>query len=141
MQLDAEAVERLLAMLEPEPASPEEAGRLAALTGSWPEMLAHLLLLRRGSLEPEIDAALRAHAEQFRGGPIDRRPPQGPGSLDLGRQARSERALEEALAAVLATERERAEAMAAADAALRDHTLAHPRRGFDLHRRIGREPG
>jgi hypothetical protein len=49
--------------------------------------------------------------------------------------------LEQALAAVLAAERERAEAMAAAEAALREHTLAHPRHGFDLHRRIGREPG
>jgi hypothetical protein len=139
MQIDAEAVERLLEMLEAEAPAPGEARRLAALTGAWPELLAHLLL-RRGSLEPEIAAALRAHVGRFRGGPVDRRPPQPPGSLDLLRQARSEQALEEALAAVLAAERERAAAMAAADAALREHVLAHRRRGFDLHRRVGHEP-
>jgi hypothetical protein len=140
MQLDAEAVERLLDMLEPEPVTPAEAGRLAALTGSWPELLAHLLL-RRGTLAPEIAEALHGHAERFRGGALDRRPPRRPGELDLARQDRSQQALEAALAAVLTAERERAEAMAAADAALREHTLARPHRGFDLHRRIGREPG
>ena len=138
MQLDAEAVEQLLDMLEPGPAPPGEAERLAALVGSWPEMLAHLLL-RRDGLAPEIAGALRGHAGAFRGGALDRRPPRPPGELDPARQDRSRQALEAALAALLATERERAEALAAADAALREHTLAHPCRGFDLHHRIGRE--
>jgi len=138
MQLDAEAVGQLLDMLEPGPALPGEAEQLAALIGSWPEMLAHLLL-RRDSLAPEVAGALREHAASFRGGALDRRPPRPPGELDLARQDRSRQALEAALAALLATERERAEALAAADAALREHSLAHPRRGFDLHHRIGRE--
>ena len=47
-QLDAVATRDVIALFEPAP-SLKEAERLAALVGSWEELLAHLLL-RRGSL-------------------------------------------------------------------------------------------
>lgn len=142
MLFEAESVHRLLGMIEADPPVPAEAGRLAALTGSWPELLAHLLL-RRGSFasEPEIEAALRAPAERFRSGPLNRRPADGSARQDVVGQERSQQALEAALAELLAAERQRAGTMAAAEAALREHVLARPRRGFDLHRRIRPDAG
>ncbi|MBL6457511.1 hypothetical protein JMJ55_19445 [Belnapia sp. T6] len=136
MQFDADAVHRLLAMLEPGAPAPGEAARLAAEVGSWPEMLAHLLL-RRGSFEPwpELSAALRAPMARFRGGPLNRRP-QARAAMDVQRQEGSQQALEAALAALIEAERARAEPVAAADAALRAHVEARPRGGFDLHHRI-----
>jgi hypothetical protein len=142
MQFSADAVRRVLTMLEPGAADPAAAHRLAEDVGSWPELLAHLLL-RRDSLKPypDIEAALRTPAERFRGGPLNRRPRAGPGAADMQFQERSQKALEVALDALLAAERVAATAATAAGTALRDHVLAHPRHGFDLHHRIQTDAG
>ena len=62
--LDPRTARDTLALFEGS-ATPEEGARLAALLGSWEEMLAHLLL-RRGSLPPDIAAAI--HAAHASGG-------------------------------------------------------------------------
>lgn len=133
MQLDATTLRHILGLFEPVPPTPQEAARLAALIGSWPELLPHLLL-RRDTLRtcPEIAAAIRQRAEAYRGGPATPRPP-GP---DLQRQARTEAALEAALAAMLRAEKERAELADRVSIAWRDQVAEHPPEGFDLHLRI-----
>lgn len=142
MQFGDEAVHRLLAMLEPGPADPAAAHRLAEDVGSWSELLAHLLLRRRTlAAYPDVEAALRAPAEGFRGGPLNRRPKLGPAAVDMQRQESSQQALETALGALVAAERVAATAAAAAGAALRDHVLARPRHGFDLHHRMRPDAG
>jgi hypothetical protein len=133
-----ESVRHVLAMLEPGPALNAEAARLAALTGSWPELLAHLLL-RRGSLDacPEIAEAIRAQAASYGGGPAS---PRAEGR-DLMQMERTATELEDALAAILAAEAE-AERLALADrasAAWRAHTGARPGTAFDLHLRMATE--
>jgi len=136
MQFGPTAVRHLLAMFEAGPVPAEEAARLAGLVGSWHEMLAHLLL-RRGSFEayPDLAAAIRAQAEPYRGGPATRRPPGG----DMRRLAQTEAMLEEALAALLATERERLEIADRVSTAWRDHVAERPATGFDLNLRVAPE--
>jgi hypothetical protein len=134
MEFGPAAVRHVLAMFEPGPVPAEEAARLSALVGSWEEMLAHLLL-RRGTLAayPELDAAIRARAESYRGGPATRRPPGG----DMRRLAETEEALEEALAALLAAERERRELADRALEAWRAHVAERPAGRCDVRLRIG----
>lgn len=137
MEFGPAAVRHLLTMFEPGPVSAGEAARLASLVGSWHEMLAHLLL-RRGTLEayPDLATEIRAQAEAYRGGPVTRRPP---GGGDMIRLARTESALEEALSALLAAERERIEVADRVSAAWREHVAERPASGFDLPLRIATE--
>jgi hypothetical protein len=129
LALDAAATGNAVGLFEPVPA-PQDGARLAALLGSWEELLAHLML-RRGSLPPDIAAAIRA-AAGGRGGAASPRP-HGPDAIRL-------RETEERLASAIAalTEAEAAARIAgdALTAALGAHAAERPVTGFDLHLRI-----
>jgi hypothetical protein len=142
MRFDAESVRRLLAMIEPGAPVPGEAETLAVQIGSWPEMLAHLLLRRETFVaRPEIGQALHRLAEPYRGGPLNRRPraPGQPGNAS--RRDESQAALEVSLTELLAAEKAKVAVARQADAALRAHVQARPWRRFDLHHRMLPERG
>jgi hypothetical protein len=127
--LDAAGARAAVELFEAAPAA-GEAERLAALTGSWPELLAHLLL-RRSSLPPDIAAAIRAAASAHGSAASPR--PHGP---DARRLRETHEALDAAMAALMQAE---AGARAAADAvtaALGAHAAERPVAGCDLHLRI-----
>jgi len=137
MQPDAPTVRYILGLFEPTPPPLEEAERLGAMVGSWPEMLAHLLL-RRGALRtyPEIAASIRQRAAGC-GNPATPRPP----GADMQRLERTEAALEAALATALQAEKERVKIADKVNAAWRDYLAERPAAGFDLHLRIATEDG
>ncbi|MBW6398580.1 hypothetical protein KPL78_12015 [Roseomonas sp. HJA6] len=125
---DAEAVREALDIFEgPQPS----AERLVALVGSWDELLAHLLLVR-GALPEDVDAAIRA-ATQGRRGAASPRPP-GP---DARRLRETEEALAAAMTALTAAEAAARAAADAASAALGAYVAERPVASFDLHLRIG----
>jgi hypothetical protein len=132
--LEAATARAAIGLFEATP-SAGEAERLAALTGSWSELLAHLLL-RRSSLPPDIDAAIRAAAGAHGGAASPR--PHGP---DARRLRETDAALDAAMAGLMQAE---ASARAAADAvtaALGAHAAERPVAGFDLHLRIAVQGG
>jgi hypothetical protein len=127
--LEADGARAAIALFEAAPAA-GEAERLAALTGSWPELLAHLLL-RRSSLPPDIAQAVRA-AARAHGGAASPRPP-GP---DARRLRETDAALDAAMVALMQAEAAVRAAADAATAALGAHAAERPVAGFDLHLRI-----
>jgi hypothetical protein len=137
MQFSSDAVRHALALLEPGPHPPGEAARLAALTGSWPELLAHLLL-RRDSFAacPEITTAIHRHSAACRGGPASPRAE----TADLLRMQQTSADLETTLVAVLAAEAERTAVADRAAGAWRAHAGARPAGSMDLPLRIATEP-
>ncbi|GGJ02185.1 hypothetical protein GCM10011320_06300 [Neoroseomonas lacus] len=128
-QLDAAAARDAIALFEPVP-SPREAERLAALVGSWEELLAYLLL-RRGSVPGDVAGAIRA-ATGPRGGAASPRP-QGPDAIRL---RETEEGLAAAIAALTQAEATVRAAGDALTAALGAHAAERPVSGFDLHLRI-----
>lgn len=131
--LDGAAVQTIIALFEPPP-SQADSVRLAAMIGSWPELLPHLMLCRETiSVCPEIDQAIRKQAAAFRVGKMELAPPR---EVKSERLALSEAALEDALRAVLHIEQDRAGALGAAHDALRACTAARMGTDFDLHLRI-----
>jgi hypothetical protein len=130
LPFDARRVREALALFE-NGVTAEEGARLAALVGSWEELLAHLLL-RRGSLPADVAAAIRAACDT-QGRHATPRPP-GP---DVGRLRATEEALHEALAALIAADAAVGGAADAALAAFGAHAAERPGTGSDLHLRIG----
>jgi hypothetical protein len=127
--LEAGTVRDTIALFEPAPA-PRDAARLAALVGSWEELLAHLLL-RRDSLTPDIAAAIRL-AAKARGDAATPRP-LGPDAIRL---RETDEALAAAITALTAAEAASRSAGDALTAALGAHAAERPVTGFDLHLRI-----
>ncbi len=136
MRYDPAAVRQILTMLEPGPAPAAEAERLAGLLGSWGETLAHLLL-RRDSFAayPEIAEAMQAWTAVHASGPATPRPP----GADMRRLTATALALEEALGAVLAAERERLPVSDRADAAWRAYAGERPAAGQGRRLSFGEE--
>ncbi|MBR0670929.1 hypothetical protein [Neoroseomonas soli] len=132
LALEPASARAALALFEATPTA-REAERVAALTGSWTELLAHLLL-RRSSLPPDIAAAIRA-AAGTRGGAASPRP-RGP---DARRLRETDAALDAAMAALMQAEAAARAAADAATAALGAHAAERPVAGFDLHLRIASE--
>lgn len=126
---DAAATRDAIGLFEPMPTLPDCA-RLAALVGSWEELLAHLIL-RRESLPPDVVAAIRA-ATGARGGAASPRP-QGPDAIRL---RETEERLASAIAALTQAEAAARTAGDALTAALGAHAAERPVTGFDLHLRI-----
>jgi hypothetical protein len=136
MRFGPEAVRHVLDLLEAEPVAPEEPARLAALTGSWEELLAHLLLRRESfGACPEIVTAIRQQSAAYRGGPASRRAEVD----DLLRLEETAGELEAALALLLAAEAEREAAADRVADAWRTHVGARRPVGFDLHLRLATE--
>lgn len=127
--LDPRAARDTLALFEGR-ATPEEGARMAALLGSWEEMLAHLLL-RRGSLPPDIAAAI--HAARDTSGRHATPRPAGP---DTARLRATAQALDAAMVALMQAEAAARAAADAATAAFGAHAAERAGTGDDLHLRI-----